>query len=416
MMKKSIVSILFLSLFASVALADSGWKEYAQRPAIAPEFEQSDEQNILIIKSNGNVSSNGSWRREVPVEAGKHYHFSAEYQAEDVPLPRRSILMKVEWLDQNGRRTAYPEYPTVQYSSSADWQRIEGCYPAPDNARSARVDLIFRWSETGQVHWRNFTCTPVEEPQPRPVSIATINFRPRNSSGPEENLKLFAQYINQAGEQGADIVCLPEGITVVGTQKSYIDVAEPVPGLSTKALGKMAREHEMYIVAGIYEQEGDVVYNTSILLNRQGELQGTYRKVALPREEIEGGITPGDSCPVFETDFGRIGMMICWDVHFPEPARQMGYQGAEIILMPIWGGNEKLFAARAIENQLYLVSSSYDARSGIWDREGEIIAEAKENGSVAVHTVDLNERTLWEWLGDFRARIPREAPLVHEVR
>ena len=113
-MKKSIVSILFLSLFASVALADSGWKEYAQRPAIAPEFEQSDEQNILIIKSNGNVSSNGSWRRDVPVEAGKHYHFSAEYQAEDVPLPRRSILMKVEWLDQNGRRTAYPD--TLPYS------------------------------------------------------------------------------------------------------------------------------------------------------------------------------------------------------------------------------------------------------------------------------------------------------------
>ena len=61
--------------------------------------------------------------------------------------------------------------------------------------------------------------------------------------------------------------------------------------------------------------------------------------MSLPREEIDGGVTPGDALPVFETDFGTIGMMICWDVTFPEAARTLAKQGAEVIFLPIWGGN-----------------------------------------------------------------------------
>ena len=119
------------------------------------------------------------------------------------------------------------------------------------------------------------------------------------------------------GEQKADIVCLPEGITVVNTGQKYMDVSEPVPGPSTRFLGKLAKKYNMYIIAGIYEREGVAVYNTAVLLDRSGVLAGKYRKVCLPREEIERGLTPGDSFPVFDTDFGRIGIMICWDVFFP---------------------------------------------------------------------------------------------------
>jgi formylglycine-generating enzyme required for sulfatase activity len=84
------------------------------------------------------------------------------------------------------------------------------------------------------------------------------------------------------------------------------------------------------------------------LFGRDGQLIGKYRKVCLPREEIDGGITPGTEYPVFDTDFGRIGMMICWDVSYPEVARELAARGAEMILMPIWGGNETLAKARAI--------------------------------------------------------------------
>jgi predicted amidohydrolase len=117
---------------------------------------------------------------------------------------------------------------------------------------------------------------------------------------------------------------LPEGITLVGTGNNYISASEPVPGPTTEFLGEIAKNHKIYIVAGILEKEGKTVYNTAIMIDRNGELAGKYRKVSLPREEIEGGVTPGVSFPVFKTDFGTVGMMICWDVTFPEAARTLG--------------------------------------------------------------------------------------------
>jgi predicted amidohydrolase len=167
----------------------------------------------------------------------------------------------------------------------------------------------------------------------------------------------------------------------------------------------------MYVVAGIVEQEGDTYYNTAILLDRQGQLAGRYRKVSLPREEIEGGLTPGESFPVFDLDFGRVGILICWDIQFPGGAARLAQQGAEVILLPIWGGIEELYPARAIENQIYLVSSSYDSPTAVWNHRGEQIALAPSTGGLAVARIDLSEKTFWEWLGHLRARIWREAPL-----
>ena len=86
--------------------------------------------------------------------------------------------------------------------------------------------------------------------------------------------------------------------------------------------------------------------------------------------------------------------MICWDAQFPEVARRLAANGAEVILFPVWGGWEKLFVARAMENQVYLVSSGYHVPTAIWNPKGEILAETTENGTVITQTVDLNERYL----------------------
>jgi len=136
----------------------------------------------------------------------------------------------------------------------------------------------------------------------------------------------------------------------------------------------------------------------------------------LPREEIDGGVTPGDALPVFDTDFGRIGMMICWDVTYPEQARTLAKQGAEVIFLPIWGGTLVLAKARAIENQVYLVSSTYDMISAVFDQEGEVMKEATDSNPVAIVDVDLNKQKLWPWLGDFKNRIQREMPTQKATR
>jgi hypothetical protein len=128
----------------------------------------------------------------------------------------------------------------------------------------------------------------------------------------------------------------------------------------------------------------------AVLLGPDGKVAGKYRKVALPRAEIEGGLAPGDEYPVFETRFGRLGMMVCYDGFFPEVARQLASRGAEVIAFPVWGCNPMLVSARACENHVFLVSSTYmDVTdnwmiSGIYDREGNVMAQAKSWGTVAV--------------------------------
>ena len=413
----SFVSMFCISIsISSQEIVASEWKFESQRKEIAPEWRVDSNitykgQPTLVIMGAGKDYANGHWYSTTNVEPGEYFQFESNFITSDVEELNRNILARIIWLDASGKNIGYPEYPvTFPKRTNEGWNYMKQLYHVPDGAKKAKIELVYRWDADGVVHFGGTSFHKTTAPKPRMVRVATIHHRPRNSKSSEENVVEFSKLIVKAADQKADIVCLPEELTLVGTNLNYISASEPVPGPTTKFLGTIAKKYHLYIVGGILEKNGDTVFNTAVLIDRNGNLAGKYRKVSLPQEEIDGGITPGNSFPVFETDFGTIGLMICWDVTFPEPARSLAQKGAEIIFLPIWGGDVNLAKARAIENQLYLVSSTYDMITAVFDQEGKVMKEATKDDPVVVVEIDLNKQKLLPWIGDLKSRIFREVP------
>lgn len=388
----------------------AGWTVWSPRAEIAPRgfvdtVHGRGEPGSLALSGNSNPGVFGGWERTVPgIEAGRWYRFTAWYRAEGAPHDQFQVVARLDWEAATGKRAGKPEY-VWRSNREGEWTRVTADVPAPPEAAAVKLQLLMQNAPGATVWWDEVCLEAIPAPPPRPVRVASINFRPKKTA---DSVAEFLKVVDEAVREPADVILLGEGITVVGTGKKYADVAEPVPGPTTARLGELARRKRSYVAAGIYEREGPLVYNTAVLLDRAGKLLGKYRKVYIPREEVEGGITPGSDYPVFRTDFGTVGIMICWDLQYTDPARELARRGAEIILLPIWGGNEALAKARAIENHVFLAASGYDHPTYVMDPEGELVAVARERGTAAMATLDLNRRYVEPWLGEMRGRFMKE--------
>lgn len=390
-----------------------GWRTWSQRPETLPRVFVDTKVNLgqpgsLAVSGDGNTASYGGWERELTsVSPGNWYQFEASYRTQGKLAENWQVVARVDWRNAEGKRRGQPEY-AAWATRQGDWTKLRATIQAPKDATSARLQLFLLHAPDASVWWDEVKFTEVASPATRQVKVATVNLHPQKTGAKAASLDRFASLVRSEVAAGTDLILLPEGISLVGTGLKYGDVAAAVPGPDTAFLAELAKEKKAYIVAGLMEREGKALYNTTVLIGRDGKYLGKYRKVYLPREELEGGITPGDSYPVFDTDFGRIGIMVCYDVFFPDPARALATQGAELILLPIWDGPEKLAVARALENGVFLMSSGYGHPTYIMDPNGEFIARAEKNGTVATATIDLSKKYNDEWLGDMRTRRLRE--------
>ncbi len=371
----------------------------------------------LLIESGGDPYAVGGVAQEIRgIRSGQAYCISAACELRAIEAPYRSVMVRVSWLKEG--KSVHPAGmlvygPTVGGGTAL----FSDVLKAPEDADGARISLEVKWPGKGSVLWKSVSMQTAPAPGLRKVKIGTVYLRPRQST-PDDNLRLWCEQIDAAGKLGIDIICLGEAITQVGTNASTEDVAQPIPGPATQRLGEAARTNRVWVVAGLMERVGDIVYNTAVLIGRQGQVAGTYRKTHLPREEWKQGVRPGSEYPVFETDFGRVAIQICYDWFFPEVTAILARKGAEVVLAPTWGttfpdqdgmaNGETVFRVRARDNGVYMVPSVYDGSSLVIDPMGRILASNAGKTGVFWAEVDLNKRECLDWVGHWRSIGPRD--------
>ena len=229
----------------------------------------------------------------------------------------------------------------------------------------------------------------------------------------EANLTKMREMVCAAKEEGAELVIFPElSLTGYVCRDLFYELAEPVPGPSTEKMAEVAKEEGVLIVFGLPERShvsGSVLYNTAVLVGPEGVL-GSYRKMHLPTHSVfeeKRYFRPGYGANVFETRLGRIGMMICYDVFFPEVARLLRLKGAQLIVAISASPGvrrayfETLLSARALENTVHLAYVNLVGRedglhfwggSRLIGPTGSIIARARYNEEdLVVAEVDLSD-------------------------
>ena len=198
------------------------------------------------------------------------------------------------------------------------------------------------------------------------------------SADPAENLAKAQSKIREAAARGAQAVCLQELFRSQyfcrEENAELFNLAEPIPGESTEALGKLARELKVVIIASLFERRASGVYhNTAAILNADGAIQGLYRKMHIPDDPLyfeKYYFTPGDlGFRNFETPFGRVGVLVCWDQWYPEAARITALGGADILFYPTaigWHPSEKAQYGAAQLDAWRTIQRSHAIANGVY--------------------------------------------------
>lgn len=263
----------------------------------------------------------------------------------------------------------------------------------------------------------------------------------------ETNLARCEEQLVEAGNGGAELSVLPElATTGYAAGESFKELSESIPGPTTDRFGTIAAEHDMYVIAGLAEEAdaAGVCYNSAVLIDRNGDVVGTYRKTHLPLHihtfdaliEEREIFSPGDELPVFETDLGTIGILICQDGNYPEAFRDLAKKGADIIVIIYNSPTEEMLTLRsrvcAYVNNTYVVLANktgteqsryigergetgeevveFTGRSHVVDPTGEIIEKLpRSETGILQTTLDLDAvadaRWKYKFLRDYRSDI-----------
>ncbi len=241
------------------------------------------------------------------------------------------------------------------------------------------------------------------------IGVFQVNHVPSESM--EKKQEQLLSLATKCLENGAELVFFPEAYQYTSCRDIVFDHEKlvEVSGAWKEKCAELAKKYHAYVIPWDYEYKDGKVYNSSYILDRNGVEVGRYRKTHPTFSESEvKGIAPGDEIPVFDLDIGKVGIMICFDNYFPEVARCLGVQGAELVIYPLYGDTlnpqwEIKMKARAIDNSMYIAATQIDMHngirlgtsySGIVSPEGHTICRLTEAGTYQVVEIEMGKQVI----------------------
>ena len=360
-----------------------GWSLTAYRPEHSPHFELKEDATgrFLSLTGCGDPTAIACITTKIKLAPGT-YQYKALFSMSDDVNPQRNLLFQCITKTNDGIFKFY----------RLDNGMVEGrgiVVVTGNDLCDAELRIFYRFHPSGEVKIREVSITPVEPVQPRWVRFACTQGEIKYDQIPS--------IAEQAAKDKVDLLLYPETVSQSGSDVSRGD------SLMT-LLSNLAAQHHIYLAASVYviDKTDGRKYNRGVLYDRNGQLAGIYDKIhPYSPEATDGGVTPGSKTDIFKTDFGKVGMVICYDSWFTDVTQLMALKGAEVILFPVAGYYRSLIPARAADNQVRFVISVLDASFGygIFDTAGRDVQAPDKDPTVRtssgttfkdVRTFDVN--------------------------
>ncbi|MBN1489749.1 MAG: carbon-nitrogen hydrolase family protein [Phycisphaerae bacterium] len=390
----------------------AGWVAKAARPSLSPVIRVVDKQGqrYLHMAGGGNPDAVGGVSTQAGLVRGKTYWFRVRFQKSACLNPIQHLLFEVT---AQGSSQQIVEFHRL----AEGWVEGEARVSFPGGGPvQAEVRAVYRLCADGEVWIETISLVETDPVPPRWVRIAC-------TGGPDTlekyGLPAFRDALDSVGRVKVDLVLLPEYFS-----GEYVQ--ETLSGPSATLMSEKARQYRMYVAGtiGLYDEASDRLFNTALLFDRTGKQVGRYDKIHLYGPELlSDGVTPGDDVPVFETDFGKLGFMTCYDSWFTDVAELVALRGADILLFPSLNYDRALMHARSLDNGIHIVASSRAGGGGVWDAAGRDVLRAStdtRDGSTFRDVVKTQVDGLDIWMVTLDLNTPliggRRSPTIRTKR